>query len=124
MARPLRIEYEGAHYHVTTRGNGRKAIFRDDIDRLKFIELLGRAVEQFGIRVHAYVLMDNHYHLLIETRRAGGELFDEALWVVGVTGDRGASGPSFQRGRQRRSAGDRQSDARRGAGAQGVGAEI
>jgi putative transposase len=71
MARPLRIEYEGAHYHVTTRGNERKAIFRDDIDRRKFIELLGRAVEQFDIRVHAYVLMDNHYHLLIETRRAG-----------------------------------------------------
>ena len=71
MARPLRIEYEGAHYHVTTRGNERKAIFRDDTDRWKFIELLGRAVEQFDIRVHAYVLMDNHYHLLVETRRAG-----------------------------------------------------
>ena len=64
------MEYEGAHYHVTTRGNERKAIFRDDIDRLKFIELLGRAVEQFDIRIHAYVLMDNHYHLLIETGRA------------------------------------------------------
>ena len=70
MARPLRIEYEGAHYHVTTRGNERKAIFRDDLDRRKFIELIGGAVEQFDIRVHAYVLMDNHYHLLIETRRA------------------------------------------------------
>ena len=63
MARPLRIEYEGAHYHVTTRGSERKAIFRDDTDRWKFIELLGRAVEQFDIQVHAYVLMDNHYHL-------------------------------------------------------------
>ena len=70
MARPLRIEYEGAHYHVTTRGNERKAIFRDDLDRRKFLELIGGAVEQFDIRVHAYVLMDNHYHLLIETRRA------------------------------------------------------
>lgn len=59
MARPLRIGYEGAHYHVTTRGNERKAIFRDDTDRWKFIEFLGRAVEQFDIRVHAYVLMDN-----------------------------------------------------------------
>ena len=68
MARPLRIEYGGAHYHVTSRGNERKAIFRDDIDREKFLELIGRAVEQFGIRVHAYVLMDNHDHLLIETR--------------------------------------------------------
>src|SRR6266542_6921268 len=50
MARPLRIEYGGAHYHVTSRGNERKAIFRDDIDREKFLELIGRAVEQFGIR--------------------------------------------------------------------------
>jgi putative transposase len=64
MARPLRIEYEGAYYHVTTRGNERKAIFRDDLDRRKFLELIGRAVEQFDIRVHAYVLMDNHYHLV------------------------------------------------------------
>jgi REP element-mobilizing transposase RayT len=71
MARPLRIEYGGAHYHVTSRGNERKAIFRDDIDREKFVELIGRAVEQFDIRVHAYVLMDNHYHLLIETPKAG-----------------------------------------------------
>lgn len=71
MARPLRIEYEGAHYHVTSRGNERKAVFRDDTDRQKFLELIGRAVEQFGIRVHAYVLMDNHYHLLIETPRGG-----------------------------------------------------
>ena len=71
MARPLRMEYEGAHYHVTTRGNERKAIFRDDIDRRKFLELVGRAVKQFDLGLHAYVLMDNHYHLLIETRRAG-----------------------------------------------------
>ena len=71
MARPLRIEYEGAHYHVTSRGNERKAIFRGDVDREKFIELIRRAVEQFDLRLHAYVLMDNHYHLLIETRRAG-----------------------------------------------------
>ena len=71
MARPLRIEYEGAHYHVTSRGNERKAIFRGDLDREKFVELIRRAVEQFDLRLHAYVLMDNHYHLLIETRRAG-----------------------------------------------------
>jgi len=46
MARPLRIEYNGAHYHVTSRGNERKAVFRDDTDREKFLELIGRAVEQ------------------------------------------------------------------------------
>jgi REP element-mobilizing transposase RayT len=70
MARALRIEYDGAHYHVTSRGNERKAVFRDDTDREKFLELIGRAV-QFGIQVHSYVLMDNHYHLLIETPRGG-----------------------------------------------------
>ena len=71
MARPLRIEYEGAHYHVTSRGNERKAIYRGDPDREKFLELIRRAVDQFDLRLHAYVLMDNHYHLLIETRRVG-----------------------------------------------------
>jgi putative transposase len=71
MARPLRIEYQGAHYHVTSRGNERKAIYRGDTDREKFLELIRRAVDQFDLRLHAYVLMDNHYHLLIETRRVG-----------------------------------------------------
>lgn len=71
MARPLRIEYEGALYHVTSRGNERKAIFRSGPDREKFLELIRRAVEQFDLRLHAYVLMGNHYHLLIGTRRAG-----------------------------------------------------
>ena len=71
MARPLRIEYPGAYYHVTSRGNERKAIFRGDADREKFLELLGRAVEEFYLRVHGYVLMSNHYHLLIETPKSG-----------------------------------------------------
>ena len=60
MARPLRIEYAGTHYHVTSRGNERKSIFRDDEDREKFLELLGRAVEEFHLRIHCYVLMNNH----------------------------------------------------------------
>lgn len=64
MARPVRIEYPGAYYHVTSRGNERKAIFRDDHDREIFLKLLSRAVEQFHLRLHGYVLMDNHYHLL------------------------------------------------------------
>ena len=71
MARPLRIEYRGAYYHVTSRGNERKAIFRDDADREKFIELVGRAVEDFQLRIHGYVLMANHYHLLVETPVGG-----------------------------------------------------
>ena len=69
MARPLRIEYPGAVYHVTSRGNARKAIFRDDADRNDFLATLGRVVERFGWLCHAYCLMDNHFHLLIETPR-------------------------------------------------------
>lgn len=71
MARPLRIEYPGAYYHVTSRGNEQKPIFRDNEDRRKFLDLLGRAAEQFHLRIHAYVLMGNHYHLLVETPREG-----------------------------------------------------
>ena len=71
MARPLRIEYSGAYYHVTSRGNERKAIFRDDRDRERLLELLARAVKDFHLRLHGYVLMSNHYHLLVETPRGG-----------------------------------------------------
>ena len=71
MARPLRIEYPGAYYHVTSRGNERKAIFRDDQDREKFLDLLERAVEEFHLWLHCYVLMSNHYHLLLETPKGG-----------------------------------------------------
>ena len=67
MSRPLRLEYPGAIWHVTSRGNERKAIFADDDDREKFLEILGQAVVWADWRLHAYVLMGNHYHLLVET---------------------------------------------------------
>ena len=67
MARPIRLEFPGAIYHVTTRGNGGDDIFLDDQDRLQFLTALGEVVSRAGWIVHAYVLMDNHYHLLIET---------------------------------------------------------
>ena len=67
MARPLRIEYDGALYHVTSRGNGRKAIFKDDSDRELILTTLGQVSERFHWLCHAYCLMDNHYHLVIET---------------------------------------------------------
>lgn len=70
MARPLRIERPGGRYHVTARGNERKEIFRDDADRFHFLELLSELGERLGVGVHAYVLMDNHYHLLLETPEA------------------------------------------------------
>jgi putative transposase len=67
MARPLRIEFPGALYHVTSRGNERKAIFRDDGDRTRFLERLAAVVARQRLRIHAYALMRNHYHLLVET---------------------------------------------------------
>jgi putative transposase len=67
MARPLRIEYAGALYHVTSRGDRQEAIYITDTDRAAFLEILGRVVETYNWLVHAYCLMDNHYHLLIET---------------------------------------------------------
>jgi putative transposase len=70
MARPLRVEFENAAYHVTSRGNDRKEIFRDDADRLRFLETLGQASERLGLVVHGYCLMPNHYHLLVQTPRA------------------------------------------------------
>src|SRR2546426_737127 len=70
MARPLRLEQAGARYHLTARGNERRAIFRDEADRQHFVGLLAGLPERFGTRLHAYVLMPNHYHLLLETPEA------------------------------------------------------
>ncbi|NWF91544.1 MAG: transposase [Syntrophaceae bacterium] len=67
MARPLRIEYPGAVYHVTSRGNGRNRIFRDDQDREIFLSSLEDVVTRYNWLCHAYCLMDNHYHLVVET---------------------------------------------------------
>ncbi|MCB2217809.1 REP-associated tyrosine transposase [Desulfofustis glycolicus] len=67
MARPLRIEYPGAFYHVTSRGNERKDIFKSVRDREKFLSFLESAVTRYGAVIHAYCLMSNHYHLLVET---------------------------------------------------------
>jgi putative transposase len=67
MARPLRIEFPGAVYHVTSRGNARAEIFADTADRQTFLLLLESAVNRFNWICHAYCLMDNHYHLMIET---------------------------------------------------------
>lgn len=67
MARPLRIEYEGAVYHITSRGNARQDIFLDDEDRLIFLVVLEDVVIRYHWICHAYCLMPNHYHLLVET---------------------------------------------------------
>lgn len=70
MVRPLRIEYPGAVYHVTSRGDRREPIAKDDTDRVLFLEVLGQALQRFDAQVWAYCLMGNHYHLVLHTREA------------------------------------------------------
>lgn len=67
MARPLRIEFEKAFYHITSRGNEKKKIFLDEYDKNKFLEIIDDLYLKYCFVVYAYVLMDNHYHLLLET---------------------------------------------------------
>ena len=67
MARPVRVEFEGAIYHVMARGNQAQEIFLGDKDRLLFCKTLEEMIQRFGIRLHGYCLMPNHYHLAIET---------------------------------------------------------
>ena len=62
MARPLRILVAGGWYHVTSRRNRREAIFRTESDRQRFLAMVAELPERFGLEVHAFVLMDNHYH--------------------------------------------------------------
>jgi REP element-mobilizing transposase RayT len=67
MPRPLRIQYPGAAYHIMARGNHGKTVFRDDKDFRRFLETLEEACAKTGWLIHAYVLMSNHYHLLVQT---------------------------------------------------------
>jgi REP element-mobilizing transposase RayT len=70
MPRLLRLEQAGAWYHVTARGNEQRSIYRDERDRRHFLELLPEWLDRFRVRLYAYVLMDNHYHLLLMTQDA------------------------------------------------------
>ena len=79
MARSVRIAYAGAYYHVMARGNRREAIFLDDNDRRFLLKTLSEACGRAGWRVHAWVLMGNHYHLFIETPEAN--LVDGMKWL-------------------------------------------
>ena len=67
MVRPLRIEYPGAVYHITSRGNDKKTVFKDETDRETFLSTLAHVNKRYHWLCHAYCLMDNHYHLLVET---------------------------------------------------------
>lgn len=81
MTRPLRIEYPGAIYHVLSRGDRREPIISGDSDRLLFLDLLGRSCKRTAWQVHAFVLMTNHFHLVVETPRAN--LSDGMQWLLG-----------------------------------------
>jgi len=70
MARPLRLEFAGALYHVTSRGDRQDDIYEEDVDRIAFLQLLGDVCETYNWVCHAYCLMSNHYHLVIETPEA------------------------------------------------------
>jgi len=70
MSRPLRIEFPGAIYHVTSRGDRREPIFVDDDDRQALLQVLQQATERFDAQVLSYCLMGNHYHLVLHTRQA------------------------------------------------------
>src|SRR6266851_2474155 len=82
MARKLRLEYPGAIYHLMNRGDRREPIFRDDCDRQRFRETLAEACAKTDWQVHAYCLMSNHFHLVIETPRAN--LVAGMKWLLGV----------------------------------------
>ena len=82
MARPLRLDFAGATHHVTARGNGRKNIFRDDSDRRKFLALIEEAVRRYGWVVTAWVLMSNHFHLVLDT--PSPTLSAGMQWLVGT----------------------------------------
>jgi putative transposase len=83
MARSLRIQYEGAVYHVSSRGNERKEIFKDELDRKAFLNLLTDSLKTYSVILYCYVLMENHFHFLLETPLAnlseftglGGQIF-------------------------------------------------
>ncbi|MBN2128083.1 MAG: transposase [Sedimentisphaerales bacterium] len=82
MARPLRIDQEDTFYHVLNRGNERRAVFRDARDCEGFLVRLGRCAQRFSLGVYAYVLMGNHYHLLVRTRQAN---LSAAMQWLGVS---------------------------------------
>ena len=67
MSRPLRVEFPGALYHVTSRGDQREAVYLDDADRQHWLALFGQVCRRFNWMCHAYCLMDNHFHVVVET---------------------------------------------------------
>ena len=95
MARPWRLQYEGALYHVFSRGNNQQDIFVTDDDRYLFLDTLGQMSERYDIDIFAYVLMDNHYHLLLRTPKAN---LSRSMQWLGTTYTRRFNLDHFQSG--------------------------
>jgi putative transposase len=87
MARSIRLEFEGAFYHVMARGNRRGSIFLDGDDRRRFLKTLGEACGRSGWQVHAYCLMGNHFHMVLETPQP--TLVAGMKWFLGTYTRRG-----------------------------------
>ena len=99
MTRPLRIEYPGAYYHVMNRGLSHGEVFLEDGDREQFFKLIGEITRLWGLRVHAYCLMDTHYHLLLQTPK--GELSRamrhlDGIYTLKFNRSHGRDGPLFR----------------------------
>ena len=88
MSRPLRIDVENGWYHVTSRGLNRQAIFADNGDRKHFLELLEEFSSRYRSAIHAYVLMDNHFHLIVQTPEAN--LSAAMQWLKTSYGKKGS----------------------------------
>ncbi len=99
MARKARVEFAGAVYHLLDRGDHQEAIFHDDADRERFLLALGQVCARTGWRVHAFVLMSNHYHLLVETPEANlvaGMRWFQSTYTMRFNRRHGLKGHLFQ----------------------------
>ena len=90
MSRPLRIEFPGAVYHVTSRGDRRESIFADDEDRREFLAIVGQGLERFDAQMLAYCLMGNHYHFVLHTRSANLSRHQGQVFSVNPSPRRGS----------------------------------
>ncbi|MBA2435972.1 MAG: transposase, partial [Chthoniobacterales bacterium] len=99
VARKARVQFPGAVYHLLDRGDRREAIFRDDLDRRRFLSTLGETCGRTGWRVHAFVLLTNHYHLLVQTPQpnlVAGMRWLQSTWAMRVNRRHGLAVSCFK----------------------------
>jgi putative transposase len=99
LARQLRIEYPGAFYHITSRGNQKQPVFLSPWDKARFLDYIKEAHDKFDFLIHAYCLMENHYHLMLETKQANlsrGMHFLNTAYTIYFNGRHNKVGHLFQ----------------------------